>query len=256
MNFSINVSFYYAGQALAIQQNAMGMHPQNLLSSAHRPINGLSLQNHMGIPTVSAAAYQNSLPETAIANATVPNIQQQLNFVGGNFGQSNFGQLQPQQQKQISSSYGNGQQQFNFTNQTNLGKTQQQLSMNNYPMFQGYETKDYNPWKDQQPPQPPVTWWGSNSMASQILQQQGNVKDIPMNTDAFQNWANSSTPAGPRQSNLPMQTGNSYQQTPHQARVYNGRNNFEEMRNFDVSFFVFNKLSLPFRNSIKNNYNN
>lgn len=222
----------------------MSMHPQNLLSSAHRPVNGISLQNHMGIPPVSAAAnlaaaYQNSLPETAITNAAVSNMQQQMNFVGANFGLNNFGQLQPQQQKQISSSsYGNGQQQqFNFTNQTNMGKTQQQLPMNNYPMFQGYETKDYNPWKDQQPSQPPVAWWGNNSMASQILQQQGNVKDIPMNTDAFQNWANSSNSAGQRLNNIPMQPGNNYQQNPHQGRLYNGRNNFEEMRNFDVSFF-------------------
>lgn len=236
----------FPGQSIGhpIQQNSLGMHPQNLLLNAQRPpVNGLNMQNHMGIPPTSAppnlsATYQSSLPETAITNAAVSNMQQHLNFVGANFSQSNFGQLQPQQQKQISSPYGNGQQQqFSFSNQTNIGKTQQQMPMNNYPVFQGYETKDYNPWKDQQAPQPPVNWWGNNSMASQILPQQGTVKDISMNTDAFQNWANSSNSAGQRLSNMPVQPGNNYQQNPHQTRLFNGRNNFEESRSFDVSKF-------------------
>lgn len=233
---------------LNMQQNPLGMHPQNLLAGGHRPVNGLSLQNHMNVPAVAslASAYQTNLPDSAISSTAAANIQQQLGFTGANFGQNNFAQLQQQQQqqqKQISpTTYGNGQQQqpqFTFPNQTqSLNKTQQQQSVNSYPIFHGYDTKDYNPWKDPQPPQPPVTWWGSNNIAAgQMMQQQQTLgKDMPLigGTDAFQNWANSSSPSNQRLNNVPLTPGNNYPQNPLQGRVYSGRNNFEDIRPFDV----------------------
>ncbi|XP_001605792.1 protein SMG7 [Nasonia vitripennis] len=236
---------------LNMQQNPLGMHPQNLLAGAHRPVNGLSLQNHMNLPAVAslASAYQNSLPDSAISSTAAASIQQQLGFAGANFGQNNFAQLQ-QQQNQISpTTYGNGQPQqpqFTFPNQTQgLNKTQQQQSANSYPIFHGYDTKDYNPWKDPQPPQPPVTWWGSNNIAAgqmmqqqqqQQQQQQALGKDMPMigGTDAFQNWANSSSPSNQRLNNVPLTPGNNYPQNSLQGRVYGGRNNFEDIRSFDM----------------------
>ncbi|XP_014204668.1 protein SMG7 [Copidosoma floridanum] len=221
---------------LTMQQNSLGMHPQqNLLANAHRPVNGLNLQNHMAMPS---GAYPTSMTETTISNAAPTNIRQ-LNFTGANFGQNNFAQLQ-QPQKQISpTAYSAGQQaQFNFPAQTNLNQKnqppppqQQQPAVNNYPMFHGYEAKDYNPWKESQPP---VNWWGANNLVAtgQLLQQQlGKDHPIVNNTDAFQNWSNSTAQAGQHMNTVPLTPGNNYQM---QGRMYSGRNNFDDMRPFDM----------------------
>ncbi|XP_058791752.1 nonsense-mediated mRNA decay factor SMG7-like [Phymastichus coffea] len=220
---------------ITMQPNPLSMLPQNMLP---RPLNGLNLQNPMNIPTSSLANYPSSMSDVTISSTATTGMQQQqpqLNFAGANFGQATF----PQQAQLSTSTFGSGQQQqFNFPNQSGMNKNQQ--SVNNYPMFHGYDGKDYNPWKDPQAPQPPVNWWASNNMpgGQQMIPQQGLAKDISGMTgkDIFQNWAAAATSSitNQRMNNVPLSPGNNYNQNPMQPRLYPGRNNFEDMRAFDM----------------------
>ncbi|XP_015108543.1 protein SMG7 [Diachasma alloeum] len=68
------------------------------------------------------------------------------------------------------------------------------LPQHNYQMYRNHEL-EYNPWKDPQPPPPPVSWWGSAD------------RDKP-ERDAFQSWVNPPV----TRSQLPM-ADNYYQKT-------------------------------------------
>lgn len=67
----------------------------------------------------------------------------------------------------------------------------------NYPLpVYRNQGPDYNPWKDNQPPQPPVSWWGTSE------------KDKP-ERDAFQSWVNPPAATMP----IPISSDNYYQKS-------------------------------------------
>lgn len=251
-NVSQNIGLHQAS-TVGLQQN-MGLHQtptaglqqnmglgqnigQSIIQNNTRT-NGLNLQSQINMPGSSVAnniaglqslsGYQKNLQQgmtmTSVPSASsisptgMSNLQ--LNF-NPNFGQNTFNQMYQKQMSPVT--YGKNSGQFTFPNQVGTSKTQQ--SVNSYPMFRNYEAKDFSLWKDTQPPQPPVAWWGQSG-APQVHSKETS------SGDAFQNWANSPSP-GSMISRVPLTPGNNYQQNPLHGRHYN-RNSFDEARSFEI----------------------
>ena len=179
-------------------QTSLSVHAQNLIPGSH-PLNSLNLGSHLCLPAQSNLGYQ----EVSIQNSA--------SF--GSLGQNSFNPKHQVPQN----SYVNGQQ-FPYPNQS-------QQSQNNFPIYHGYEAKDYNPWKESQPP---VTWWNSNGGPMV----QGLNKELPLlsGTESFHSQNSQHV------NNIPLTPGgNNYSQ----GRLYSGRNNYEDMRQFDVRLLIF-----------------
>ncbi|XP_046591118.1 protein SMG7 isoform X1 [Neodiprion lecontei] len=248
-SFGTNISQSAALQQTMIQNagmhQTMGIQEQGIVQNNLRP-NGPNLQGQMKLPMAgmtngmqglqNMASYQNtfqqnvtlpSIPNATINPTNLSNVQS-INY-NPNFGQNAFNQMY---QKQMSpAAYTKATGQFTFPTQATTSKGQQ--SSNNYQRFSSYENKDFNLWKDNQPPQPPVTWWG-NTRASQIP-----CKD--MTGDVFQNWPTASPPGSANIfPTVPLTPGNNYHQNPMLGRQPYSRNSFDEARSYEVRSFPTN----------------
>lgn len=219
-------------QSIGIQQqnmvqNNLKPNPPHLQNQMKMPISGMTngMQSLQNFPNYQKN-YQQNVPLQNITSATMnptnlPGVQN-INY-NPNFGQNAFNQMY---QKQISpAAYTKATGQFTFPTQASTSKNQQ--SSNNYQRYCGYENKDFNLWKDNQPPQPPVTWWGNTAASPQI---QG--KD--MQHDVFQNWPTSPPASGTMFNTVPLTPGNNYHQNPMLGRQPYARNNFDEVRSYEV----------------------
>ena len=227
-------------QTLGIQQQTnLGIHQQNMIQNDPRN-NGLNMHNQLNMPVPgitnsmlnpsNLTGYQKNIqqggplpniPNTSLSSSDVTNIQMGFN---PNFGQNSLNQMP--QKNVASAAYAKNPGQFPLPNQASLTKGQQ--GINSYPLFHGYESQDFNPWKEPQPPQPPFAWWGTPGQPQMMHGKES------ASTDAFQNWANSPSP-GNMIGRVPLTPGNNYTQNPFHGRQYNARNSLEEARSFDVS---------------------
>lgn len=263
MNLQANTMGLQTSLSMEQQNHAMGLQQQSLIQSNPRP-NGMHNQLSMNgssvasMPGMMSALYEKDHPQQTLATLTnsqsptsAPNFQ--LNFNQGNFNQAQaFGQ--PLSQSQTSPSFykkSSDAMDFPFPNQTGVAKSQQpqqQPPVNNYNMF--YEpTKSFNLWKDSQPPQPPIAWWGSaaNATAGQM-----HVKDSTVSDNTFSNW-NDSSNLGNGANRMPPMPDKNYQQQQqngqHSRHLLTG-NNFEDSRLFEVSsvteytFIIYAKKKL------------
>ncbi|XP_046740287.1 uncharacterized protein LOC124407800 isoform X2 [Diprion similis] len=202
-SFGTNISQSAALQQTMIQNAAlhqtMGIQEQGIVQNNLRP-NGPNLQGQM------------KLPMSGMTN--------------GLQGLQNMNAFNQMYQKQMSpAAYTKATGQFTFPSQATTSKGQQ--SSNNYQRFSSYENKDFNLWKDNQLPQPPVTWWG-NTRASQIP-----CKD--MQGDVFQNWPTASPPGSVNVfPTVPLTPGNNYHQNPMLGRQSYTRNSFDEARSYEM----------------------
>ncbi|XP_012529544.1 protein SMG7 [Monomorium pharaonis] len=230
------------------QNHSIGIQAQNIMQSNPRPndmhgqlnINGSSVANMSAM--MSALSVYEKAPQqqtlTTLANSQSPTNTSnfQLNFNHFNQNQA-FGQSLPQSQSSPSFYKTNSDaMDFLFPNQVNVTKTQpqqQQSTANNY-IFCNYEpTEQFNLWKDNRPPQPPIAWWaGSTSNAAAQI----HTKDPTANDNAFSNWSDSSN-LGNTASRMPLTPGKNYQpqqQNGQHSRQLIAGNNFEDARLFEL----------------------
>lgn len=221
-------------QNAGLSQN-IGIQQQNIVQNNIRP----NLQSQMKIPmsgmtngvqgSQNLSNYQKNFPQNLpipnISNASMnpgslPNVQN-INYNPNYGGQNNFNQMY---QKQMSpAAFNKAAGQFNFPNPPSTSKGQQ--SSNNYQRY--YDNKDFNLWKDNQPPQPPVTWWGNNGASS--------IQGKDMQGDMFQNWPTSPPGTGNMFGQVPLTPGNNYHQNSMLGRQPYARNNFDDVRSYEVS---------------------
>ncbi|XP_012253866.2 nonsense-mediated mRNA decay factor SMG7-like [Athalia rosae] len=241
-NVGTNISQNTPLQQTMIQntglQSNIGLQPPSVVQNNLRP-NGLNLQRQIKMPvsgitngiqglqnlTNYQKSFQQNVNIPSISSATMnpANLStvQNINY-NPNFGQNSYNQMY---QKQISpTTYTKSTGQFKFPNQASTSKGQQ--ASNNYQRFPSYENKDFNLWKDNQPPQPPIAWWG-NAGASQIQTKE-------MQGDVFQNWPTSPPGSGNMFNTVPLTPGNNYHQNPMLGRPPYNRNSFEEVRSYEV----------------------
>ncbi|OAD57029.1 Protein SMG7 [Eufriesea mexicana] len=209
-------------RSLNIQQNhSLAVQQQNVMKTNVRP-STISLHNQ-GTLTSSTIAnvstlstlntYQKKLhqvtpvvpnvsnvPCNSLNPTTTPNFQ--FNFNQNDFNQNTFGQIP---QKQVSSSVYNKNLdvlEFSLPNHVRMSKSQSQ-STTNYPLFQNYETTNFNLWKDTQHSQLSVPCWGSASRAMKLHNEDNSVMEN------YHNWEDSSN-SGNIISQIPLRTANSY----------------------------------------------
>ncbi|CAL7948061.1 unnamed protein product [Xylocopa violacea] len=226
------------------QQHALSVQQQNVTKTSLRP-NTMPLHNQVtltsstiaNIPTLSTLnAYQKKLRQTPpmIPNVsgnslnhstTTPNFP--FNFNQGDFNQNAFGQMS---QKQLSSSVYNKNSdvlEISLPNHVGVSKNQSQ-STSNYPLFQNYDTTNFNLWKDTQHSQLSVPCWGSNSRGMQLPA--GEDTSVMEN---YHNWEDSSNP-GNMLSQIPLRTSNNYPSDSQHAKHFGTVNNFQNSRSLEV----------------------
>ncbi|KAF7390262.1 hypothetical protein HZH68_012119 [Vespula germanica] len=220
------------------QNHNIGIQQPNIIPNNVRS-NGISTQNQINMPATSIAnnistipalnTYQKNLQVTNITN--IPNTSlspnnitnYQLNFNQGIYTQNNFNHVS---QKQLSSTMYNKNTDildFPFSNQIGTPKNQQQ-STSNYQVFQNFDSADFGLWKDTQPPQPPVAWWGA-TRGTQIH------KDS-CTADTFQNWTN--VPNSGSMNNRSLIPRSNYQQNTLPDRHFGSGSNFEDSRAYEM----------------------
>ncbi|KAI4486799.1 hypothetical protein M0804_006169 [Polistes exclamans] len=220
------------------QNHNLGIQQPNIIPNNVRS-NGISTQNQINMPATSIASNISTIPtlntyqkNLQVANITnIPNTSlspnnitnYQLNFNQGIYTQNNFSHAS---QKQLSPTMYNKNTDivdFPFSNQIGTPKNQQQ-STSNYQVFQNFESADFGLWKDTQPPQPPVAWWGA-ARGTQIH------KDS-CTADTFQNWNN--VPNSGNMNNRSLMSSNNYQQNSIPDRHFGTGSNFEDSRAYEV----------------------
>ncbi|KAJ8681477.1 hypothetical protein QAD02_017264 [Eretmocerus hayati] len=222
-------------------QHHLDVLPQNMSPAVFPTVSAISLPNqanltNLRIPTSFGPAHQSNISEIVPSGSNV----RQRNPPGTlDFGQNNFVQLSPSTQKHIPpGNYSNSQQhslqQPYFANPTNLIKSEQQ-HVNIYPAYYGYESKEYNPWKDQ-PPQPPLAWWGTGVSGGQLSQQSMHTGDnaIIGKSDGFQSWISAPNLANPSLSNLSVTHSNILSPTTSQGRMCNPGSKLEDCGPFGM----------------------
>ncbi|KAK2581218.1 hypothetical protein KPH14_008016 [Odynerus spinipes] len=221
------------------QNHNLGIQQQNIIPNNSRS-NGMSTQSQINMPTSIANnistiqtlnTYQKNLQQVTNVtnmpnNSLNPNniTNYQLNFNQSIYTQNNFNHVP---QKQLSPTIYNKNTEildFPFSNQIGPPKNQQQ-STSNYPVFQNFESTDFGLWKDTQPPQPPVAWWGATRGT------QMHSKDS-CTTDTFQNWTNA--PNSGNMSNRSLIPCTNYQQNTLHDRHFGAGSNFEDSRAYEV----------------------
>lgn len=250
------------GMSVEQQSHAMGLQAQQqsimqnngrLTSAMHNQLNvngAAAMANVSMMPVLSGykkdptqQKQQQPQQVTNLTNSPSPTGTSnfQLNFSQSNFGQNAFGcPTLPQNQPSPSFYKKNAEMvDFAFPNQVNMTKNQpqqQQPAANNYNMFCNYEPAEhFNPWKDNRPPQPPITWWGpSTGSTTQI-----HMKDSTGVDNAFSNW-NDSSNSGNIVSRMSLTPGKNYQQQ--NGRHLVAGNSFEDSRLFEVSIVVFCRI--------------
>ncbi|KAL0112158.1 hypothetical protein PUN28_011918 [Cardiocondyla obscurior] len=236
-----NISMEQQNHSIGLQQQQSIMQSNPRPSDMHSQLN----VNGSNIPNMSAimsalSVYEKDPPQqtlTTLTNSQSPTNTSnfQLNFNLFNQNQT-FGQPLPQNQPSPSFYKKNSDaMDFPFPNQINVPKTspqQQQPSTNNY-MFCNYEpSEQFNLWKDDRPPQPPITWWSSTSNTPIQM----HMKDSSANDNTFSSWSDSST-LGNTTSRVLLTPGKNYQpqqQTEQHSRHLMAGNNFEDSRLFEL----------------------
>ncbi|XP_043504628.1 protein SMG7-like isoform X1 [Polistes fuscatus] len=220
------------------QNHNLGIQQPNIIPNNVRS-NGISTQNQINMPVTSIASNISTIPtlntyqkNLQVANITnIPNTSlspnnitnYQLNFNQGIYTQNNFSHAS---QKQLSPTMYNKNTDivdFPFSNQIGTPKNQQQ-STSNYQVFQNFESADFGLWKDTQPPQPPVAWWGA-ARGTQMH------KDS-CTADTFQNWNN--VPNSGNMNNRSLMSSNNYQHNSIPDRHFGTGSNFEDSRAYEV----------------------
>lgn len=249
MNLQANNMGLQTSMSMEQQNHALGLQQQQSLLQNNPRSNGMHNQlsmNGSSIANISglmSGLYEKDHPQQTLATLTSSQSPTsvssfQLNFNQGNFNQNQFGQSLSQNQSSPSFYKKNSDaMDFPFPNQINVAKSQpqqQQPSASSYNMFCNYEpTKSFNLWKDSQPPQPPITWWGSAANAAGQM----HVKDSIANDNTFSNWSDSSN-LGNVANRMPLTPGKNYQQQQqngqHSRHLMTG-SNFEDSRLFEVS---------------------
>lgn len=243
------------------QNHAIGLQPQqqNMIPSNSRSSNMHNQLNMNGssgmanvstmMPTLSVYEKDQQSGLTALVNSQSPTSGSnfQLNFNQNHFNQNQtfVGQGSLSQNQPSPSFYKNNPDamDFQFSNQTKVvnknQQSQQQPVTNNYNMFCNYEpTEQFNLWRDNRPPQPPIAWWGAaGNTAAQM-----HIKDTTVNDNAFSNWSDSSG-LGNIASRVPLTPGKNYQQQQngqHNRHLMTG-NNFDDSRLFEVSTIILSE---------------
>lgn len=236
--------------AIGLQQQ-QNMIPSNSRSnSMHNQLNmnGSSSMANVSTMMSTLSVYEKDPQQPPQGLTTLVNSQSptsgsnfQLNFNQNHFNQNQtfVGQGSLSQNQPSPSFYKNNPDtmDFQFPNQTKIvnksQQSQQQPVTNNYNMFCNYEpTEHFNLWRDNRPPQPPITWWGAaGNTAAQM-----HVKDTTVNDNAFSNWSDSSA-LGSIANRVPLTPGKNYQQQQqngqHSRHLMTG-NNFEDSRLFEL----------------------
>ncbi|XP_020279632.1 protein SMG7-like [Pseudomyrmex gracilis] len=243
-----------AQQNMNLQTTNMGLQPainmeqkncaidfqHNALQSNPRP-NGMSNQLNIDNST-NMSAIMSTLYEKDSQKQTLPSLPANTQIPTSTNFQLNFDHTQAFGQplsNQLSQSYYKDSDvvDFPFPNQTDVAKVQklqQQTSANKY-MFGNYElTEHFNLWKDNRPPQPPITWWGSvsNTATTQV-----HMKDsIASDSNTFSNWSDLFN-LGNIANRMSLTPGKNYQQL--QQNGQHGKhlmpeNNFENSRLFEL----------------------
>lgn len=235
------------------QSHAMGLQTQqqNIIQSNGRLTN--AMHNQLNVNGAAAMANVSMMPVLSSYKKDPTQQQQQVNSPSPtaasnfqlNFNQSNFGQnafgcpTLPQNQPSPSFYKKNEMVDFAFPSQVNMTKNQsqqQQSPANNYNMFCNYEpTEHFNLWKDNRPPQPPITWWGPSAGNTTQM----HMKDSIGVDNAFSNWSDSSN-SGNMANRIPLTPGKNYQQQ--NGRHLVGGSNFEDSRPFEVSTIIFCRI--------------
>ncbi|CAK9812989.1 Nonsense-mediated mRNA decay factor SMG7 [Anthophora quadrimaculata] len=233
---------------LNIQQNhnLVGVQQQNLTKPALRP-NAISLQNQItltsstmvNVSTLSTLnTYQKKLHQTAsMMQSNVSNVPGnslnptttsnfQFNFNQSDFNQNAFGQIP---QKQLSSSMYNKNSdvlEFSLPNHVGISKNQTQPA-NNYPLFQNYETTNFNLWKDSQHSQLSIPCWGSTSGSVRL-----HGEDVSV-MENYHNWEDTSN-AGSMIPQVPLRTSSNYPSDSQHIKHFDSGSNFENSRQLEV----------------------
>ncbi|XP_071855857.1 uncharacterized protein [Bombus fervidus] len=232
-------------RSLNTQQNHnLNVQQQNVMKTSLRP-STISLHNQGTLPNSSIAnvstlstlnTYQKKLhhaapiipnasnvPSNSLNPTTTPNFQ--YNFNQNDFNQNAFGQVP---QKQLSSVYNKNSDvlEFSLPNHLGMSKNQSQ-STTNYPLFQNYETTNFNLWKDTQQSQHSIPCWGSTSRNMQLHSEDTSV------IENYHNWEDSSNP-GNIMSQVPLRTSNSYPSDSQQTKHFGTGSNFESSRSLEV----------------------
>ncbi|EFN64323.1 Protein SMG7 [Camponotus floridanus] len=232
--------------AIGLQQQQQNMIPSNSRSnSMHNQLNmnGSSSMANVSTMMSTLSVYEKDPQQpqglTTLVNSQSPTSGSnfQLNFNQNHFNQNQtfVGQGSLSQNQPSPSFYKNNPDamDFQFPNQTKIvnknQQSQQQPVTNNYNMFCNYEpTEHFNLWRDNRPPQPPITWWGAaGNTAAQM-----HMKDTTVNDNAFSKWSDSSA-LGSIANRVPLTPGKNYQQQQqngqHSRHLMTG-NNFEDSR--------------------------
>ncbi|XP_017789352.1 PREDICTED: protein SMG7-like [Habropoda laboriosa] len=233
--------------SLNIQQShsLVGVQQQNLAKTGLRP-SAISLQNQVTLTSSTMAnvstlstlnTYQKKLHQAASMMPNVSNVPGnslnptttsnfQFNFNQSDFNQNAFGQIP---QKQLSSSVYNKSSdvlEFSLPNHVGMPKNQTQPT-NNYPLFQNYETTNFNLWKDSQHSQLSIPCWGSTSGGMQLHGEDASVMEN------YHNWEDSSNP-GSMIPQVPLRTSNNYPSDSQHIKHFGSGSNFENSRSLDV----------------------
>ncbi|XP_043504631.1 protein SMG7-like isoform X2 [Polistes fuscatus] len=192
------------------QNHNLGIQQPNIIPNNVRS-NGISTQNQINMPVTSIASNISTIPtlNTYQKNLQVANI---TNIPNTSLSPNNITNYQL-----------NFNQDFPFSNQIGTPKNQQQ-STSNYQVFQNFESADFGLWKDTQPPQPPVAWWGA-ARGTQMH------KDS-CTADTFQNWNN--VPNSGNMNNRSLMSSNNYQHNSIPDRHFGTGSNFEDSRAYEV----------------------
>ncbi|CAK9810528.1 Nonsense-mediated mRNA decay factor SMG7 [Anthophora plagiata] len=236
---------------LNIQQNhnLVGVQQQNLAKPGLRP-NAISLQNQVTLTSSNMAnvstlstlnTYQKKLHQAASMMPNVSNVPGnslnptttsnfQFNYNQSDFNQNAFGQIP---QKQLSSSSSSSMYnknsdvlEFSLPNHVGISKNQTQPA-NNYPLFQNYETTNFNLWKDSQHSQLSIPCWGSTSGSVRL-----HGEDVSV-MENYHNWEDTSN-AGSMIPQVPLRTSSNYPSDSQHIKHFDSGSNFENSRPLEV----------------------
>ena len=239
------------GISLSIQQNHnLGIQQQNVTKTNIRP-GTVSLHNQIPLTSSSVTnvctlstinTYQKKLYQAAsimapnlqnvpnvpnsLNAATIPNLQ--FNFNQSDFNQNAFGQIS---QKQLPSSMYNKNSdivEFSLPNHVNMSKNQTQTASNFNPLFQNYETTNFNLWKDTQPqPQPQLSApWGTAGRSMQLPGEDTSIIENYHKWDCSSNTGNMVP--------VSLRTCNNYQSDSQHTKHFGNASNLESSRSLEV----------------------
>lgn len=226
---------------LNIQQNHnLAVQQQNIMKNNLRS-NTISLHNQATLTSSTIAnvstlstlnTYQKKLHQAALMIPNVSNIPNnslnpnfQFNFKQNDFNQDAFNQIP---QKQLSSSiYNKNSDVLEFSLSNHLNKNQSQ-STTNYPVFQNYETTNFNLWKDTHHSQLSVPCWGSANRGIQL-----HDEDTSIMENSYHKWEDSSN-SGNMISQISLKTSNNYSSDSKHTKHFNTGNNFDSSKSLEV----------------------